>query len=101
MPPVLFHLAGVSSMDESSACLWASTKRMCPVGKRIMVDMLACFLFAFQVHAVLSHTGSITSTRNGVFVHSDEASAWRTASSMSSGSYYGLAMHEAVYKYKQ
>ena len=34
--------------------------------------------------------------RNGSSVWSDADSAWRTALSMSSGSYYGLAMQDAV-----
>jgi len=94
------HLAGVSSMDESSARVWAGTKRMCPVGMRIRVDMLVRYVIAFEVHGVSSHTGSIMTKKNGVFVHSNEASVWKIALSMSSGSYSGLAMHEAVHRYK-
>ena len=39
--------------------------------------------------------------RNGVFVLSKEARAWRIDCSMSSGSYSGLAMHEVVHRYEK
>ena len=40
-------------------------------------------------------------TKNGVSVCSDEARAWRTAFSMSSGSYSGFAMQEFVHQYRK
>ena len=52
---------------------------------------------ASEVHGESSHTGSTMITRNGAFVCSDEARAWRTAFIMSSGSYSGFAMQEFVH----
>jgi len=50
---------------------------------------------------VSSHTKRIKITEKGFFFgESEEARAWRTALSMSSGSYFGLAMHESVQRYK-
>ncbi len=37
--------------------------------------------------------------RNGASVCSEDAKAWRIACNMSSGSYSGFAMHEAVQRY--
>ena len=75
-----------------SDCLCVGTKRMCPVGMWMRVDMLPWPLTAVEFHGVASHTGSIKTTRIGISMHSKEASAWITASSMSSGSYSGLVM---------
>jgi len=74
---------------------------MCPAIMRIRVDMLLCPLIASEVHGESSHARSTKTTRNGVFVCSDEASAWRTAFSMSYGSHSGFAMHEAVHRYRK
>ena len=74
---------------------------MCPAGMRIRVDMLLCPLIALEVHSESFHIGSTKTTRNGVSVCYDEASAWRTAFIMSSGSYSRFAMHEAVHRYRK
>ncbi len=57
-----------------------------------------CPLMAAEVHGESSQTGRTMTAKNGSSVCSEEAWAWRTACSMSSGSYSGLAMHEAVYR---
>ena len=85
-------------MVASSACLCAGKNRMCPEGMRIRVDMFVCPRIAVEVQGESSHTGRTMMTKNGVSVCSDEARAWRTAFSMSSGSYSGLAMHELVHR---
>ena len=54
-----------------------------------------------EFQGVSSHAGSIKTTRNGVSVYSEEASACRTVLSMSSGSYSGLAMHEFDYPFRK
>ncbi len=95
------HLADLSSKDALSACLWAGKNRMCPALMRISVDMLVWPLIAEEVHGGSSHTGSTMTTRNGESICSDEASAWRTAFNISSGSYSGFAMHEAVHRYEK
>ena len=74
---------------------------MCPAGMRIRVDMLLFPLIALEVHGESSHTGSTKTTRNGASVCFDDASAWRTTFSMSSVSYSGFAMHEAVHQYRK
>ncbi len=95
------HLAGLRSMDSSSVCLSAGTKRMCPLGMRMRVDIFWCPRMACDVHGESSHTGRVMTTRNGASVFSEDARAWRTACSMSSGSYSGFAMHEAVQRYRK
>lgn len=74
-------------------------KRICPVGMRISVDMLLWPLIAAEVHGESSHTGRTITTRNGASECSEEESAWRTAWSMSSGSYSGFAIQEEVHRY--
>ena len=66
------------------------------LGLRMCVDISVCPRIAFDVHGESSHTGRVITTRNGVSVCSEEARAWRTACSMSSGSYSGFAMQEEV-----
>jgi hypothetical protein len=58
--------------------------------------MLPWPLIAAEFHGVSSHTASIKTTRNGVYVHSKEASVCRTVLRISSDSYSGLAMQEPV-----
>ncbi len=93
------HFAGLCSMEVTSVCLSAGTKRMCPLGMRIRVDMLVGPRIAIEVHGESSHTRRTMTARNGAFVCFEEDSAWRTAFSMSSGPYSGLAMHDAVHRY--
>ena len=93
------HLADLSSIEGSSICFSAGTKRMCPFGMRIRVDMLVWPLIAAEVHGESSHTERTKTARNGSSVWSEEAKACRTAFSMSSGSYSGLAIHDAVHQY--
>jgi hypothetical protein len=69
-------------------------------GIRMRVDMLWWLRIAAEFHGVSSQTGRIKTTKKGVFVDSEEASAWRTALSISSGSYSGLAIHEPVQRYR-
>jgi len=47
-----------------------------------------------------SQIGRIKTTRKGVSCESEEENAWRTALSISSGSYSGLAIHESVHRYR-
>jgi len=51
---------------------------------------------AAEFHGVSSQPGSIKTIRKGVSCNSEEERAWRTALSMSSDSYSGLAIHEPV-----
>ena len=51
---------------------------------------------AVEFRGMSSYTGSIKTTRKEVSYASEEERAWRTALSISSGSYSGLAMHEPV-----
>ena len=51
---------------------------------------------AAEFHGVSSHIGRINTTKKGVSCASEEARACRTALSMSSGSYCGLAIHEPL-----
>jgi hypothetical protein len=53
---------------------------------------------AAEFHGVSSQTGRIKITRKGVFLDSKEASTWRNALTVSSGSYSGLAIHEPVHQ---
>ena len=69
------HLAGVSTIEGSSVCFSAGTKRMCPVGMRIRVDMLVWPLTAIEVHGESSHTERTMTARNGSSVCSEEAKA--------------------------
>jgi len=50
---------------------------------------------------VSSHTGRIITAKKGLACASEEARAWQTALSMSSGSYSGLAVHEPVHLYEK
>jgi hypothetical protein len=54
-----------------------------------------------EFHGVSSHTGRINTTRKGASGDSDEARACRTPLSISSGSYFGLAIHEPVQRYRK
>ncbi len=74
---------------------------MCPVGMRISVDMLVWPLIVVEVHGQSSHTRSTMTKRNRESEYSDEASAWRTSFIISSSSYSGFAMHEAVHRYEK
>ncbi len=74
---------------------------MCPTVMRISVDMLVWHLIDVEVHGESSHTGSTMTTKNGELVCSDEAMAWKTAFSISSGSYLRFAMHEDVHRYEK
>ena len=49
---------------------------------------------------VLPELGRIKTTRKGVSCVSEEEREWRTAWSISSGSYLGLAIHEPVQRYE-
>jgi hypothetical protein len=51
-----------------------------------------------EFHGVSSHIGRTRTTKKGVALVSDDTSACRTASSMSFGSYSGLAMQEFVHR---
>ncbi len=54
---------------------------------------------AAEFHGVSSQTGRIKTTEKGLFCDFEEERAWRTALSISSGSYFGLAMHEPAQRY--
>jgi hypothetical protein len=61
-------------------------------------DMLWWPRIAVEFHGVSFQTGRIKTTRNGVFVDYEEASAWRTALSMSSGSYLRMAIQDPIHR---
>ena len=71
---------------------------MCPAGIRLRVYMFWWLRIAAEFHGLSSPTGSIKTTRNGVFVDSEEASARRTALSIFSGTYSELDIHEPVHR---
>ena len=73
---------------------------MCPAGFRMRVDMLWWPRIAAELHGVSSQTGNIKINRKGVSCDSEEERAWRTALSISSGSYSGLAIQEPVQRYR-
>ena len=74
---------------------------MCPDGIRMRVDMLWWPRIAAEFHGVSSQTRRIRTTRKSVSCESKEARASRTALSMSSGSYSGLAIHEPDQRYEK
>ena len=51
-----------------------------------------------EIHGVSSQTGKYSTTKNGVSLLSDEASARRIAFNMFSGSYSGLVMQELTHR---
>ena len=51
-----------------------------------------------ESHGVSSQTRRTNTTKNGVSLISDDASAYMIAFNMSSGSYSGLAMQEQVHR---
>jgi len=65
---------------------------MCPAGIRMRVDMMRWPQIAVEFHGMSSHTGRIKTIRKEIFVYSKVASAWITALSMFSGSYFELAI---------
>jgi len=74
---------------------------MCHAGIRMRVDMLWWPRIAAEFNGVSSQNGRIRTTRKGVFGESEETSAERTALSISSGSYSGLAIHEPGQWYRK
>ena len=69
---------------------------MCPVGIWMIASKLGWLRMAADYDDVSSQMGSTRITRHEVFVFVDEARTCRTAFRMSSGSYYGFAMHDPV-----
>ncbi len=51
-----------------------------------------------EFHGVSSHNGRTRTTKKGVALVSYDTSACMTALNMSSGSYFGLGMHEFVHR---
>ncbi len=92
------HFVGDRSVVVSSDCLFAGTKRMCPVGIRMRVIMFLCPLIEDEFYGVSSYTKRIKTTKKGVSLCSDDASACGTALNMSSSSYSGMAMRELVHR---
>ena len=69
------HLAGGREAVSPSVCLWAGTNRMWPVGIWISVSMLGWLRIAAEAHGVSSYTRSTSTTKSGVVVSTEEASA--------------------------
>jgi len=65
------------------------------------VEILWWPRIAAEFHGVLSQSGRIKTTRKGVSINYEKASAWRTALSIFSGTYSGLAIHEPVHHYRR
>ena len=86
------HFAGERTSVASSDYLWAITNRMCPA----VIRMLWWPRIAAEFHGVSSQTRRIRTTKKGVSSDYEEVRVWRTALSISSGSYSGLAIHEPV-----
>ena len=80
------HLAGEKSDVDSSDCVCAGTKSLYLAKTYTGVDMLPWPLIAGEFHGVSSHTASVKTTKKGLCVHSEEASACMSASSMTPGS---------------
>jgi len=81
------HLAGVSVSAVPSDCLYVGTSRMCPDGIYISVSIPEWLLNVTDRHGVSSHTRRTKTAMNGGVVSVDEASAWRIAFLILSGSY--------------
>jgi hypothetical protein len=62
------------------------------------INILWWWRIAAEFHGVSSQTGRIKTTKKGVSVGYEEASAWRAAFSMSSGLYSELAIQEPVHR---
>ena len=62
------------------------------------VDIFLWPRMGAEFHGVSSKIERISTTKNGVSLLLDDASACRTAFSMSPGSYSRLAMQELVYR---
>ena len=60
--------------------------------------MLLCPQMDAEFQGVSSQTGRIITTKNEVSLVSDDTTAWMTALSVSSGSYFGLAIHEPLHR---
>jgi hypothetical protein len=73
---------------------------MSPAAIQMRFDMLWWPRIAAELHGVSSQTGRIKTTRKRVSCDSEEERAWRTALGTSSGSYFGLAIHEPVQRYR-
>ena len=58
--------------------------------------VLGCDSMDCVLHGESSHAGRMKTTKSGLGDIVEEASAWRTAFCISSGSYSGLAMHDPV-----
>ncbi len=74
---------------------------MCLAGIRMRVDMMWWPQIATEFHGVSSHVGRFKTTKKGVSGDSKDARAWRTALSISSGSYFGLDIHEPAQRYRK
>ena len=73
---------------------------MCPAGIRMRIGMLWWPRIVAQFHGVSSQAGRIKITKKRVSGDSKEASAWRTALSISFGSYSWLSIYELVQRYR-
>jgi hypothetical protein len=91
------HFAGERIEVASSDCLCAGTNRMCPADIRMRDNVLWWPRVAAEFHSVSSRTGRIKIIKQGISLDFKEASAWRTALSMSAGSYSGLAIQGLVH----
>ena len=67
---------------------------MCPVGILMSVTRLRWLRIVVEYHGVSSHNVSTMTTKKGVVISVDEASACRIAFLVSPGSYSGLAVHD-------
>ena len=80
--------------------LVSGNKTHVPRRGRMRVGMLWWPRIAAEFYGVSSQTGSIKTTRKEVSCASEEERAWRTALSISFGSYSGLAIHEPVQRHR-
>ena len=91
------HLAGVRLWASPFHWLCVGTNRMCPVGIRMRVSLLAWLRIATDCQGVSSHTGRTIIVKNGVVVFVKDASACRTTGLMLYGLYSGFSMHDLVH----
>ena len=92
------QIAGLRSMmlRSASSCLCAGMNLSWFAWIWARMVVLGCDSMDCVLHSESSHAGRTKTTKSELGDIVEEASAWRTAKRISSGSYSGLAMHDPV-----
>ena len=92
------QLAGLRSVMSRSAasCLCVGTNLSWFAWKWARMVMLGCDSMDCVLHGESSHADRMKTTKSGLGDIVEEASAWRTVLRISSGSYFGLAIHDPM-----